>query len=53
MTISLTCNKCFWFGYPEELVALTDDIPSDDRDFRYCPRCEGNDFDEDEDDEED
>ena len=44
--IELTCTSCWWSGYPEELIALTDDL--DDKDFSYCPRCNGNNFDKDE-----
>lgn len=45
----LICNNCGWLGEPSELVSKTDAL--DDRDFSFCPQCEGNDFDEDEEDE--
>jgi hypothetical protein len=45
----LYCNDpnkkgCHWSGDPEELVALTSDL--NDRDFTHCPNCDGNDFEE-------
>ena len=47
----IICNYCGWAGDPSELIALTDDL--NDRDFSYCPYCEHNDFDEEEDERED
>ena len=44
--ITLTCLECGWSGYPEELVCLTDSV--DDKDFSYCPHCEKDNFEEDE-----
>jgi NAD-dependent SIR2 family protein deacetylase len=44
MSTVLYCNDCNWSGYPEELVALSDDL--NDRDFSHCPWCEGQDFEE-------
>lgn len=55
MSTILYCNDplkkgCGWSGDSTELVALTDAL--DDRDFSFCPRCDGKDFqEEDEDDE--
>jgi hypothetical protein len=53
--MALYCNDplnkgCSWSGDPQELVALTDAL--DDRDFSFCPNCDGKDFQEEEDDEE-
>lgn len=46
MAIQLNCVNCYWSGYPEELVAATDDL--DDSDFSCCPSCGGKDFDKEE-----
>lgn len=40
----LICDNCNWQGEPEELVSATDDIT--DRCFNRCPRCDGTEFDE-------
>lgn len=52
--MTLYCNDplnkhCRWSGDPDELVALTDDL--NDRDFSYCPQCDGKDFEEEDDEE--
>ena len=47
MATHLICNNCDWMGDPSELVSLTEEI--EDRDFSYCPICDSNDLDEDED----
>lgn len=39
MTDEMECQECWWTGDISELVALTDD--PEDRDFSYCPNCEG------------
>ena len=49
MMVTLFCNDpkkkgCHWSGDRQELVALTEDL--NDQDFSYCPHCEGNDFEE-------
>lgn len=51
--MTLHCNDplkkgCSWSGDELELAALTDAL--DDRDFSYCPNCDGNDFEEEDDD---
>ena len=46
---TLICNECGWEGTPEELVSLTDDL--NDRNFSFCPYCDSNNFDEEEDEE--
>jgi hypothetical protein len=50
MAVTLWCNDplnkgCHWTGEPDELVALTDAF--EDRDFTHCPNCDGADFQED------
>ncbi len=44
----LICNisDCPWQGTADELVTLTDNV--NDRDFDFCPNCNGKDFDEEE-----
>lgn len=42
----LICEYCGWSGDSSELVALTDDL--EDRDFTHCPRCDGTDFEDEE-----
>ena len=42
--ILLVCENCDWSGYREELVSQTEDI--DDKDFSYCPYCDGKEFEE-------
>jgi hypothetical protein len=47
--MTLYCNDplkkgCSWSGDREELVSKTEDL--DDNDFSFCPQCEGNDFQE-------
>ena len=50
--ILLICENCEWSGYPEELVSKTEAL--DDKDFSYCPYCDGKEFEEiDEDEDED
>lgn len=46
--IYLTCTECDWQGSPDELVSLTEE--TNDKDFSYCPYCNLNDFEEDEED---
>jgi len=43
MTI-LICNYCDWVGDNTELIALTDD--PNDKKFDFCPHCESDDFEE-------
>lgn len=40
----LTCLNCHWSGDLSELVAVDDDVDN----FSYCPRCDGDIFEEEE-----
>lgn len=49
MDTVLFCNDpnnkgCSWSGDSDELVALSDD--ANDNDFTHCPNCDGSDFEE-------
>ncbi len=46
----MTCTKCGYYLHESELVSKTED--ADDLDFNYCPHCENDDFEYDDDDEE-
>jgi len=54
MSTTLYCDDpkkigCSWSGDRRELIARTENLS--DRDFSYCPHCEGNSFTEEDEDE--